>query len=237
MRAILFILAILLLPFASALYADIAVDIASDGHTTITGTTNVPGVVGESNAYTAKEGELWLFNITTPILDTFVYRILLPEGAQITYVAGKNARITTNGNGVEIRGSGENAPMTLTVQYTIAPTTKSFAWLPLLAVIFLLALLWGIMRKRRTQIQKSAPMPARQEKTPTYIDGIPQRQQAMVTLLRKADGTLTQRQIELTMKLPKSSVSRNVEALRRRGIIEKAQLGMTNTLVLAEKYR
>ena len=228
---------IALAPGAHALYADITIQVETDGHTTITGTTNVPGVVGESNAYTAKDGERWLFNITTSILDTFVYRIIFPEGAQINYVAGKNARITTNGNGVEIRGSGENAPMILTVQYTIAPTKKSFVWLPLVGVIMLLIILWSIMHNRRTTVNKTTATPVLREKTQTYIDGIPQRQQAMVTLLRKAGGTLTQRQIELAMKLPKSSVSRNVEALRRRGIIEKAQLGMTNTLVLAEKYR
>jgi uncharacterized membrane protein len=58
-----------------------------------------------------------------------------------------------------------------------------------------------------------------------------------VKLLQQAGGTLTQRQIELSLKLPKSSVSRNVETLRRRGVLEKAQLGMTNTVVLDEKYR
>jgi uncharacterized membrane protein len=229
----------LLLPLGSALYADVTVQVETDGRTVIEGTTNVPGLIGESSVYTEKHGERWLLNISTPVLDTFVYRVTLPEGAQVNYVAGKNARITTSGDQVEIRGSGEDNPLALTVQYTLSAPQRSFSWLPLAGVAALLILLWALARVRRAPVKKTSSVQpsAPVHKTPAYLEGIPQRQQAIVTLLQRAGGTLTQRQIELTMKLPKSSVSRNVEALRRRGIIEKAQLGMTNTLVLAEKYR
>jgi uncharacterized membrane protein len=225
-------IALILLPAASALYADVTIRVDSDGTSVIEGTTNIEGFVGSTAEYTTKNGEWWTLNITTPLLDTFVYHVLLPEGAQVNYLAGKGARITTENNRVVIRGSGSEAPLAVIVQYRIdtRSTASSFAWLPLAGVIVFFVFLWGFLhnRKQRRPVAKS--------EAPTYIDGIPDRQQAIISLLRKSGGTLTQRQIELATKLPKSSVSRNVEALRRRGIIEKAQLGMTNTVTLSEKY-
>lgn len=226
--------AMLVLPVATALYADITIEVLPDGRTVIEGTTNVPNLVGESHAYTAKQGERWLFNLSTPLLETFVYNVRLPVGAQINYVNGKNARITTENDHVVVRGSGADALLEIVVQYELERTRTTFSWLPLAGIVLLVGALSFILARRRASRPKKEVLKAR---APSYIEGLPERQQAIITLLRDAGGTLTQRQLEFALKLPKSSVSRNVEALRRRGIIEKAQLGMTNTVVLADAYR
>jgi hypothetical protein len=238
------LLATVALPSVAALYADVDIEVFADGKVRVDGTTNVPDLLGESHAYTSKQGERWLVNVTTPRLDVFAYRVRLPDGAEVNYVGGKNARLTTDGDRVLVSGSGEDAPLAIAVQYAIAATPSRLAWLPLaVTAVFLLAL-WFVVRGRviRTRRSREAtPVPTRESRegsgTPSYLEGLPERQREIVTLLRRADGRLTQRQVELALRLPKSSVSRNVEALRRRGVLEKAQLGMTNTLVLAERYR
>jgi len=239
MRVIPVVLALLFIPLVSGLYADLSFDVRSDGSILVEGVTNVPSLEpGTYNDFTGKTGSRWLMNVTSgEVVESFVYTVLLPPGAQISYVSGRGARITTENGRVAVRGSGSDGIMTIVVQYTIEPVSESkkFAWLPLVGMTVLLVALWFVVRAKRTA--KSAQRKSSRTDTPAYLDGIPERQQAMVKLLRKAGGTLTQRQLELALKLPKSSVSRNVEGLRRRGIIEKAQLGMTNTVVLSERYR
>lgn len=241
-RALALLFVAVLLPAASAAYADLTLSVDHAGPVTITGVTDAESLpLGTSNAYTSKQGEHWTLNITsTETLETFVYEVRLPEGAAINYLSGKGARIATDGGAVVVKGSGEHAPFAVTVQYTIdADEANAFAWLPLVFFSVLLILLWFVLRGKRIRQKRerkkiSSLISARG--APSYLEGIPARQQAMVKLLREAGGTLTQRQLELTLKLPKSSVSRNVEALRRRGIVQKAQLGMTNTVVLDERY-
>jgi uncharacterized membrane protein len=244
MRFALFLALALTLPaLVSAQYADLTFDIAETGVVTTSGVTDAASLpLGESSVYTAKKGEYWTFNVTSAeVLETFVYEVRLPEGAAINYLNGKGARITTDNGAVVVKGAGENAPLAVTVQYSITGAQKNrFGWIPLVVLLLLLGALWFVLRGQKIRMKRERKTLAAtkiQAQTPSYLEGIPARQQAIVQLLRGAGGTLTQRQIELTLKLPKSSVSRNVEALRRRGIVEKAQLGMTNTVVLGERYR
>jgi len=211
---------------------------------TTTGISDVPSLpLGTSENYTSKVKSTWTVNISAPeVLDTFVYAIALPPGAIVNYVSGKNARITTDGDSIVVRGAGSDLPLSVAVQYSLGEPQRNYSWLQFGIGVLLAILLAGMLRmlQRRTakpHVQSKPVVDLEDKGVPTYIEGLPKRQQVIIELLRKAGGTLTQRQVELALKLPKSSVSRNVESLRRRGIISKAQTGMSNTLVLEENQR
>ena len=61
------------------------------------------------------------------------------------------------------------------------------------------------------------------------------RQQEIVKILQKNKGQLAQSKLEKISKLPKSSLSRNIESLKRKNILEKTPNGMSNTLILKNK--
>ena len=247
MRATVFFATLLVLASvtsAYAKYADVTFTVDTSGVVTTTGIADVHSLpIGVSDNYTSKAKGVWTLNISTPeTLDSFVYAVVLPQGATVNYIGGKGARITTVDNTVVIRGSGQDTVLAITAQYSLEAEQKesnSFAWLPLSIALLVLAVLWLALRGMRSRPVKAQTIEKTEQtaNAPQYIEGLPDRQREIIKLLRIAGGTLTQRQVELALKLPKSSVSRNVESLRRRGIIEKAQLGMSNTLTLSEKYR
>ncbi len=239
-----FVMLLLAVACAQAEYADLAFVVDEAGIVMTDGITDVSSLpLGASENYTTKIKGFWLVNITTTQnLETFVYSLKLPQGAIINFVGGKNARITTDGDHVVIRGSGQDAPLSAVVQYSLGAPKKEYSWMPLIAAVIVLALLWSVVRARKNRLLKATntqmkDLTAKNSRPASLIEGLPERQQQIIHLLRRANGALTQRQVELALKLPKSSISRNVEALRRRDIIKKAQTGMSNTLVLDEKYK
>lgn len=60
-----------------------------------------------------------------------------------------------------------------------------------------------------------------------------ERQLAILDYLA-SHGVVTQAELEKKLKLPKSSLSRNVDTLARKGVIFKEQRGMSNVVGLKE---
>ncbi len=79
----------------------------------------------------------------------------------------------------------------------------------------------------------SSPQSSSSLRLDAVFDQLPERQKMIITLIRESpSGFVTQAKLEKETGFPKSSLSRNVDSLVRKGFIQKEQTGMTNTLSL-----
>lgn len=231
-----FVFLILLLLAASAAaetyYADVRVDVDAGGMAVITGTTNHPQLSPrKTDAYTSKRGGYWLLNITLPEGDVFsdyVFEVNLPEGASINYVRSSGQfRITTNDGKISVKGLGKKEGMSVIIQYQLkakenADYTPYYA-AAVLAVAGVAGL--GYIIHRRRGEPDDEPL--------SYDpDMLTERQREIMRVLAEADKPINQAVICEKLKLPKSSVSRNVDSLARMGLVVKARTGMSTMLSL-----
>ncbi len=216
--------------FAFDYYADVQLTVLPDGTVTPQGLTNHPLLSEQSQAFTSKRGEHWILNISLPEqFSDYIVTLTLPPGASMTYAHGESLQISTQDDQVVLKTIGENERFELIAQYSLeknaVPHNNSVFFVGGFALLFaLLAITFVFARTKRVK----------KAHTPKLVDGLPARQQQIIRLLEKAGGALTQKQLEDALHIPKSSVSRNVEALRRRGLLEKESLGMSNTVRLAK---
>ena len=100
--AVLFFLVLFVSPVsASALYADVKVEVSNDGLVTIHGDTNFPGLlVEDSPDFTSKKGGYWLLNISVhERFSSFIYELHLPRNAVINYLKTPKDKKTRNRKG------------------------------------------------------------------------------------------------------------------------------------------
>lgn len=229
MRSILwtFLFVVAVQSVAAQYYADVTLDVEETGAVTVSGVSNHPELAaGTTHAFTSKNKEYWLLNVTAPNLDEFLITVKLPAGAELNYVSAKSAvGISSEGERVVLKRIGSNSSVELVAQYRLADQVQR-AWLPYLivavaALVLFTSILYGVVARGLVR---------RPRKALTFNDGLPQRQKDILQLLERSGGKLTQKQIEDALRLPKSSVSRNIDALARRGLVAKQTQGFTNTI-------
>jgi uncharacterized membrane protein len=236
------VFATLFAPAFSGNYADIEIDIGKDGLVSITGPTNYPQLkdISNSAAYTSKTGEYWLFNLTvSEQFDEYIFVLNLPMNSQVNYIkAPENFRIENNNGRISIVGFAEESDMNIIVQYKISyidylmgknTIILILSGMLVFMIIFSVTLLlkFNDIKKRR-QITKDDHM---QKDNPYDISLFTERQQEIIKLLEKHK-KMTQKELEQTMKIPKSSISRNIRTLEIKGIISKERVGHTNYLII-----
>jgi uncharacterized membrane protein len=226
------LLAVILVQGASAqYYADVTLDVRENGAVMINGISNHPLLQqGETQEFTSKRGPYWMLNLTiTEQLEEFVIRIQLPPGASLNFVSARSSvSISSHLERVVITRIGSNSSVSLAAQYELANEQQQSqvsstpyylggaALLLLLASIAYMVLAKRMVKRPRLQ----------------FREGLPERQRQILGLLERSGGKLTQKQIEEALRLPKSSVSRNIDALSRKGLVSKQVQGLTNTIRL-----
>lgn len=210
---------IFLTSFSHAYYADVTFVVAENGDVTVSGLTNVPEFSGVNSSWTSKRDSNWMLNLTFNYsFQSFVFTISLPTHATIQYLkSSRPVRIGAEGNSPVISLSGQNTlSPEFVVQYQIKKSKKSGIWL-YLSLFAILALLVLVIIFRKSK-----------EKIWFDISTLPERQKDIVQLLLR--GFKTQKYIEEKLKIPKSSVSRNINSLVNKGIVKKTEKGMSNQL-------
>lgn len=237
-RVVLFIFFIFLLSssaYSNTYYADIIIDVNSQGQVTITGDTNSLELSGVflSEKFTSKQNEYWLLNITTrEVFGDFIYELNLPTGSQINYIkTTPTFRIENQENKIRLIGTGEDKPLTLIVQYSISSNfllekeSISYLWLTsamfFVIILCLLGIIWTLRKSRRVG----------EKKEDFDIEILPKRQRDIIEILKKKK-RITQKELEEILNIPKSSISRNLKTLEVRGIVKKRRIGQTNYLFL-----
>lgn len=227
--------------FAVEYYADVELDIRENGELVMSGLTNHPSLEGFTQEFTSKKGSLWTLDISlNESFEDYVFAVHLPDGASLTYVKGKNINIATSDNHVVVKGFASNAPFSIFAQYKLSSVSNlNFSarnvGLGLAGLILFIFVGWLLVKNKAvksTRLNQEVESRHKLEKhfDDSRLDDLSERQLAIMKLLKK--GSLTQKSIEKTLNLPKSSISRNIESLRRRGLIKKEHKGLVNRISL-----
>jgi len=257
-RVTIFILLLVLLTsFAASqeYYADVSFYIKDTGEAQISGTTNYPPFQQDlSQEFTSKVGKYWIVNITTPETDNFssaAYSVSLPENAAINYIkSSMTSRIISESGRPVVKGSGENTSFSIIIQYSIDSSQNSVSFTTIAIVVGLALLLILILLfyrsiafrgnpKRKNEVQNEAHEVKKEEKhdAASWYDKelLLDRQKEIVELIEKHGKPVTQKLLESQLNMPKSSLSRNIDSLVKKGIISKQRRGMVNVLIINPK--
>ena len=224
LKPLIFILALLILLNSSlAYYADINIFVDEHGLTKITGETNSNITTDQNPDYTSKKGRYWTFNLTTDeIYSDAIFTLHLPKNSKINYLKTPHlSRIEDTDKGIRIIGTAKDQPLTIIVQYQIENYENSYLLYYLIPSIIIIT---GIAIYFFIRYKKAKPK--------IDIDAFTERQQTILKLLIKNKGKITQSKLEKVTKMPKSSLSRNIDSLARKEIITKKQKGMSNMIIL-----
>ncbi len=227
---LLIVLLIINISVAEDYYADVTINVDSTGLVSIEGETNHPGLdIESSQEFTSKDGKYWLLNISIDdYFSNFIYEITLPKNAVINYMRlPEFARIENSNKGLTIIGTGENKMFNIVIQYSLNNITTQNYLLIILIFIFALIMLGGIyyLYIRTKKLSKHLP----------DTKFLTERQKLIFDIVKKNKKPITQAQIEKITKLPKSSLSRNIESLVRKGLLQKEQKGMSNVVFIKKQ--
>ena len=226
-RALLFLLFFSTLAQAQY-YADVTFDVLENGDVRIDGTSNHPHLSpGTYSALTSKKDGIWLLNLTLPeehLFSDYVFEIKLPDRASINYVNTKGQiGMEAVSERMVISGIGQDSRFKLLVQYSIKEEYIEEGGLGVVALlIFVLVLLGTIYLKTRSKKE--------------VLDGLTERQVAIYDIVKNGGDDVNQTLVCEKLSLAKSSVSRNVETLVKKGYIEKENVGM-NTFLKVKKQK
>jgi len=228
---LLIVLLIINISVAEDYYADVIINVDSSGLVGIEGETNHPELeIEPSQEFTSKDGKYWLLNISIDdYFSNFIYEITLPKNAVINYMRlPEFARIENSNKGLSIIGTGENKRFNIVIQYSLNSIAKQNYVLIIFVFISALVMLGGVyyLYVRTKKLSKCVP----------DTKFLTERQKLIFDIVKKNKKPITQAQIEKITKLPKSSLSRNIESLVRKGLLQKEQRGMSN-LVFIKKTR
>lgn len=231
MRKVFLILLIVLIlvPIAQSkeYYADVNIEVEDTGLISIQGITNHPNLrAQDTSEYTSKTGNYWILNITiNDVFSDYVYSLKLPEGSVINYIKSTDKiGIKNINNRILIDGVGRNESLLILVQYSISPQSNQFQFILIIPVlIFVLGLFyWFKIRKKRKPKKYN-------------LDLLTERQKMILKTLEKHKKPVSQKTIEREVDMPKSSLSRNIDSLIKKGIIKKERRGMTNMIYFSKE--
>lgn len=224
---------------AEGYFADIDISVDTSGFVTITGTTNHQELLTESTeTYVSKDQSLWLLNITkNEVFSDYIYTITFPKGTSINYIKSSGTfRIGEHEEHLIVDGFGENNNLSVIVQYQIDKYHEgsvSNAFDVNLGLIILISILIFLF------ILAYYKYPDKKESSEMFEDdmlkGLNQRQKEIMNILINNNAPLTQSDIQKEIGIPKASVSRNIQRLEFKGLIEKEQTGMSNLIRLKDK--
>ncbi len=231
-------------------YADVSFVVDEMGLLTISGDTNsldLEGVI-DSPSYTSKSGPYWVLNFsTTDVFENAIFEIHLPKGSSVNYMKLPSfLRVETSGDDLTIIGIAENKPLKIVVQYELknSLSDKPPWWFYAIVgsiISFIMAFIKRIFlsvknffsKKTDNKIVVDSSNSDYRFVVEPFVNNLPSRQKQIIDILfGSEDFSITQSLLEKKMSIPKSSLSRNVDSLVRKGFVDKKPYGMTNILKL-----
>ncbi|MEM3373876.1 MAG: winged helix-turn-helix transcriptional regulator [Candidatus Woesearchaeota archaeon] len=247
--------------YANPYYLDLEVTINKDGTTILNGKTDnnyIKELINEkiTQNLTMKNKEYWLFNLTSKeTYSNYIIEINYPKNSEINYIKSKgNFRLSNE----KIIFLGKNNSIEILIQYKII--NKNSLYLKTTSILIIILILITLIsffyyKKTKINIIKNEAENRKEEyKYPyervyTYLNTgkskeykklfytLTDTQKKIYEILKKEKKGITQKEIQKKLNLPKSSLSRNIESLRLKGIIIKEKKGMSNIIFLNDEFR
>jgi hypothetical protein len=245
-----FVLALLLvlssLSLAQEYYADLELYVNPDGTVDVQGLTNDPDLYpGVHQEFTSKKGIYWLFNVSSEKeYSDYIISVRLPEGSEFNYLKANGRSRVSYDNGIRIISSG-SGELSLVVQYHVEDQKRSLAvWLIIIVAVLILGFFsWFKFSKRmknktlsiKAKKSKSVKEEDLKDKLDIIRPTLTENQQKIIDLLLEENGSLTQKQLQHRSGLAKATLSRNVDTLVKKNVVEKQSRGMTNMIMLKKE--
>jgi uncharacterized membrane protein len=249
--ALIFILVLPIFTSGQEFYADISVDIDQAGIVVVEGNSNYPDMIGEFDTMTSKDKGVWTFSLKTDeVFSHAVFRINLPENSVVNYIRMPDfGRIEHSEDGISIIGTAESQALDIQIQYSYDKKAKTLLsnlfgnlffniilFVSILAIILMIYLLFFREHGKKviTYLEKDNDQGENEVKPIYNVDrsSLTDRQVKIVSYIEEKGGQVSQAELEKKLDMPKSSLSRNVDSLVRRDIIEKKNVGVSNRLFL-----
>ncbi|MFA6064834.1 MAG: MarR family transcriptional regulator [archaeon] len=224
--------------FSQEYYADLSITVSSTGEVSLSGITNHPDLNARSTQeFTSKKGTIWNLAINVPgDFSEYIYTIKFPEGTQIIDLnLPSTYRISTENNELGITGTGEKVPFFIDADYTINQTQNTGINSGLFFILGIIIVFGTFLYYKNINKNKT---PEKKEETTKPLfnkDALTERQLQIVDYLEKHNGKATQAEIQKATNLPKASLSRNLDGLERKEIIQKERKGMTMLIFFKDR--
>lgn len=221
-------------------YANITIEIDESGFVTIDGLTNHPDLIAKNTeVYTSKKQSYWLLNITKEdVFSDYVFEIILPEGASVNYIKSSGfIRIEENLGTLTVKGFGQNESLSIIVQYQIIKGEdiaffglEFFIIIIIILLVIVIIFIIMISNNKRKTLENTSDHALDEIKY--YHKGLSDRQKKIIDILIERNRPLTQTEIQKNLDIPKAAVSRNINALELKGLVEREKIGISNLIRL-----
>lgn len=229
-------------------YADQKINIDSSGIAYFEGISNNNAFnKTSSNMLTSKNKDIWTFNLKiNETFSNYIIKINFPKNTQITYLKSTGKPYITYDNKLEITEIGKNQKIELIIQYKINTSSNEYTSrdfilggiiLIFVSIGFLIIIKFSKgLKKKNINALKSIES---ENKTQNLEDlkkySLSERQQNIIDIIKKNNGEVSQNYLEKSLNIPKSSLSRNINSLKFKGIIEKINKGNINLIMLKKR--
>ena len=204
-------------------YADLLININDRGDVVISGLTNHPNITGSYDDLTSKQGKYWVFNLRSDYFSSALFKVSLPDGVVINYVKSSAPINIGYDDSPFVKGILKDKVLEIFLQYHFEESKpgKSYYLLFVFLGIFVLFigfyLLYFVKNKKKKDVHVKF--------------SLTERQKNILLFLEKKDG-VSQSFLEKKFGWPKSSLSRNIDSLVRKGLVVKLNKGNSNVIVL-----
>lgn len=161
-------------------------------------------------------------------VDVFTARIRLPPGATVTETPNDRFNTTSDGQHIILtyRDQSKEPADAIDLEATYQ-TNGAGSWLlTVLIAVLALALLWVLHRQRTPQYKTRLVIPLMKENERKVFDALLQE-----------DGEAFQKELQTRTGYSKAQLSRLLNDLQERGLIEKERVGRTNKILLQDFYQ
>ncbi len=242
MKLIPILILLILIPFTYSLeyYLDEEITLKDNGDSEIKGTTNVDflteihpindNIEGITPELTTKEGKYWLFLYDSKEnLSASFIKISLPKGAVINHIKSQlSVNIATDNDVITATFFGDNEPVTIQIQYSLSNKEildiSLLHWLIFISLIAVVAIAVVYLSKNKVRIDT--------KKLYTIKSTLNETQIKIIDTLLEKKGQASQTAIQYMTGIPKASLSRNIELLAQKEIIQKFYNGTSNHIKL-----
>lgn len=203
----------------------------------------------DSYEFTLKDGSVWAFDMriySSEDIDSFYSSVLLPRSSVLTKT---NGAVESSGDSLLVSWNAENITASkkiyITAGYRIVPN-EDFGGI-FLFVIFIAVVIVSYLSYRKKYMPESKPEPetpkSKKPKAEEWLESnevfktLDEVDKEIVREIAKQKGRTTQAKIYLNTHIAKATLSRRLNSLENREIIEKSQKGNRNLISLKLKKK
>ncbi|MCK5283383.1 MAG: hypothetical protein KAK00_08305 [Nanoarchaeota archaeon] len=237
----------LIFPFCYSLeyYIDEKITILENGDTNIQGTTNVDflkdvhpineNIDGITSELTEKKGRYWLFSYNSGNISASFIEVRLPKGAIINHIKSPlSVNLASKDDTITATFFGENKNSNIKIQYSLANGSSNdipIAFWTFIILIIIIAITLFILLGKKKELNLD------EKKLLAIKPTLNETQVKIIDALLEKKGQASQTAIQYMTNIPKASLSRNIELLAQKELIQKFYNGTSNYIKIHPSLR